>query len=104
MLYLGPAPLPGEVMQGIAYYYHFGNIKYVHFIHRVFLALTANTAFSTWNGFLPFSRVLHESWQDIFNFQTVTNLENVNQEKTQSLHAISAVTLNLYLKPKAINS
>ena len=22
-------------MQGIAYYYHFGNIKYVHFIHRV---------------------------------------------------------------------
>ena len=39
MLYLG---LAGEVMQGIAYYYHFGNIKYVHFIHRVLTLPAAN--------------------------------------------------------------
>lgn len=54
VLYLGPALLPGEVMQGIAYYYHFGNIKYVHFIHRVFLVLTAKAALSTWRDFYHF--------------------------------------------------
>lgn len=102
VLYLGPA-LPGGEMQGTAYYYHFGNIKYVHFIHRVFLLLIVNTApHSTWtwifNHFPEFYWMFQKenlkSWQDIFLFSDCNRLGECYSNKVNAItEAVTAVNV-----------